>query len=383
LPPQRRLYPRSLTRTRHNTPRLHHSISTPSSPPRRIPGRDPRPARVALLPPRGQADPAARGARPYSRRCRSSQGGRHRRARPPALAPHRFPSPSPARGLTPTSTSEYIARSTKGMVDASTVDCNAKEDDDEPGGEMCTDTTCTHFGLGPSSHTPTQRSSYYSLLFALAGTILLLSPLLLRIATRPLAEPGALRLLRFGEIGSGRQRVPATTTALSGSRVAVEPWNRGTVQGENERIANEVHHRVEVLLRLDDGDGAVPPLQEGSDSEDEDDMPPLLECSETEDKILDLQSKPHRGGLQILRLGPSLRPGMGGPMDHFSVLSLWRISLASWNLVPAVNMQIDPAVRGVDRHQQLCNPCWATPAHDCRGLNYALTHAPAPLQHST
>jgi hypothetical protein len=71
---------------------------------------------------------------------------------------------------------------------------------------------------------------------------------------------------------------------LSGSRVAVEPWNRGTVQGENERIANEVHHRVEVLLRLDDGDGAVPPLQEGSDSEDEDDMPPLRECSETEDE---------------------------------------------------------------------------------------------------
>ncbi|KAJ7906879.1 hypothetical protein B0H13DRAFT_2333027 [Mycena leptocephala] len=170
------------------------------------------PARVALLPPRGQADLAARGARPYSRRCRSSQGGRHRRARPPALAPHRFPSPSPARRLTPTSTSEYIARSTKGMVDASTVDCNAKEDDDEPGGEMCTDTTRTHFGLGPSSHTPTQRSSYYSLLFALAATILL-SPLLLGIVTRPLAEPGALRLLRFGEIASGRQRVPATTTA--------------------------------------------------------------------------------------------------------------------------------------------------------------------------
>ncbi|KAJ7849023.1 hypothetical protein B0H13DRAFT_2361524 [Mycena leptocephala] len=169
------------------------------------------------------------------------------------------------------------------MVDASTVDCNAKEDDDEPGGEMCTDTTRTHFGLGPSSHMPTQRSSYYSLLFALAATILLLSPLLLRIATRPLAEPGALRLLKFGEIASGRQRVPATTTALSGSS-AVEPWNRGTVQGENERIANEVHHRVEVLLRLDDGDGAVPPLQEGSDSEDEDDMPPLLECSETEDE---------------------------------------------------------------------------------------------------
>ncbi|KAJ7815449.1 hypothetical protein B0H13DRAFT_2462263 [Mycena leptocephala] len=169
------------------------------------------------------------------------------------------------------------------MVDASTVDCNAKEDDDEPGGEMCTDTTRTHFGLGPSSHMPTQRSSYYSLLFALAATILLLSPLLLRIATRPLAEPGALCLLKFGEIASGRQRVPATTTALSGSS-AVEPWNRGTVQGENERIANEVHHRVEVLLRLDDGDGAVPPLQDGSDSEDEDDMPPLLECSETEDE---------------------------------------------------------------------------------------------------
>ncbi|KAJ7791535.1 hypothetical protein B0H14DRAFT_3500297 [Mycena olivaceomarginata] len=105
---------------------------------------------------------------------------------------------------------------------ASTVDCNAKEDDDQPGGEMCTDTTRTHFGLGPSSHMPTQRSSYYSLLFALAATILLLSPLLLRIATRPLAEPGALRLLRSGEIASGRQRVPATTTALSGSRVAVE-----------------------------------------------------------------------------------------------------------------------------------------------------------------
>ncbi|KAJ7498407.1 hypothetical protein B0H11DRAFT_1997660, partial [Mycena galericulata] len=42
--------------------------------------------------------------------------------------------------------------------------------------------------------------------------------------------------------------------------------------------------RVEVLLRLDDGDGAVPPLQEGSDFEDDDDMPPLLEYSEAEEE---------------------------------------------------------------------------------------------------
>ncbi|KAJ7806202.1 hypothetical protein B0H14DRAFT_1575738 [Mycena olivaceomarginata] len=128
------------------------------------------------------------------------------------------------------------------MVDASTVDCNAKEDDDEPGGEMCTDTTRTHFGLGPSSHTRTQRSSYYSLLFALAATILLLSPLLLRIATRPLAESGALCLLRFGEIASGRQRVPATTNCFEweqgrrGNRGTAEPFRARTSASQTRSI---------------------------------------------------------------------------------------------------------------------------------------------------
>ncbi|KAJ7934004.1 hypothetical protein B0H13DRAFT_1855478 [Mycena leptocephala] len=77
----------------------------------------------------------------------------------PALAPHRFPSPSPARRFTPTSTSEYIARSTKGMVDASTVDCNAKEDDDEPGGEMCTDTTRRARISALDPHPTRQRSA--------------------------------------------------------------------------------------------------------------------------------------------------------------------------------------------------------------------------------
>ncbi|KAJ7794800.1 hypothetical protein B0H14DRAFT_3556244 [Mycena olivaceomarginata] len=146
--------------------------------------------------------------------------------------------------LTPTSTSEYIARSTKRMVDASTVDCNAKEDD-EPGGEMCTDTTRTHFGLGPSSHTPTQRSP----------TIPSSSPLLLPFFFSP----------HFCST-SPHDRSPNLAPSASSD------------------LAVAVHHRVEVLLRLDDGDGAVPPLQEGSDSEDEDDMPPLLECSETEDE---------------------------------------------------------------------------------------------------
>ncbi|KAJ7923720.1 hypothetical protein B0H13DRAFT_2400996, partial [Mycena leptocephala] len=229
----------------------------------------------------GQADPAARGARPYSRRCRRSQGG-HRSARPPALAPHRFPSPSPVRRLTPTSTSECIARSTKEMADASTVECNAKEDDDEPGGEMCADTKRTHIGLGPSSHTPTQRSSYYSLLFALAATILLRSPLLLRIATRPLAEPGALRLLRFGEIASGRQRVPATTT--DDDMPPLLECSETEDEDDSDREFEDDPEMPELLSVSDsdeenesdtdsDDDSDIPPLQDVSDSEDEDDSP--------------------------------------------------------------------------------------------------------------
>ncbi|KAJ7850888.1 hypothetical protein B0H14DRAFT_3451667 [Mycena olivaceomarginata] len=99
-------------------------------------------------------------------------------------------------------------------------------------------------------------------------TTVTLSPLLLRIATRPLAEHGALRLLRFGEIASGRQRVPATTTALSGSRVAVEPFRARTSASQTRSVT------ASRVLRLDDEDGAVTPLQEGSDSED--DMPPLM-----------------------------------------------------------------------------------------------------------
>ncbi|KAJ7939728.1 hypothetical protein B0H13DRAFT_2300429 [Mycena leptocephala] len=149
------------------------------------------------------------------------------------------------------------------MADASTVDCNAKEDDDEPGGEMCT-RRARISALVP--HPTRQRNAL--------PTIPSSSPLPLPFFFAP----------HFCS-ASPHDRSPNPAPSFSSDLAKLRsPWNRGAVQGENERIANEVRHRVEVLLRLDDGDGVVPPLQEGSDSEDDDDMPPLLECSETEDE---------------------------------------------------------------------------------------------------